>query len=119
MNIDDFLKEADKRYKKNSDYINELSEEERNELKKTELKISYKIKKLLDKKDIGVADITTYFYKNYEIGNDEFFDVFCTVYTSIDSQRARSIITNAETLEILYVRAGIKGLIPVKEYFSL
>ncbi|WP_138432561.1 hypothetical protein [Winogradskyella algicola] len=118
MNIDDILKESEDQFKKTEEYLNSLSEEERNELKEKELELSHKVKELLDKKGIGVSDIVTHFHKDYTIGNNEVIDAFNTVYTPTEIQRARSVVTNAETMEMLYVRAGIKGLIPVEEYFE-
>ena len=117
MNIDDILNESENRFKKTKEYLDNLSEEEINQLKATELELSYKVKELLDKKGIDISDIVTHFHKDYEIGNKKVIDVFNTVYTSTDTQKARSVVTNAETMEMLYIRAGIKGLIPIEEYF--
>lgn len=118
MDINKIIEEAEKKHKKQLEYLDSLPEEERNELKEKELSLSYKVKDLLDKKGIEISDIVTHFHKDYEIGNKEIIDVFNTVYTPTNTQRARSVITDAETMEMLFVRAGIKGLIPIEEYFE-
>lgn len=119
MNIDDVLKEGEEKYKKTKEYLDNLSEGQRTELKKTELELSCKVKELLDNKGIGISDIVTHFHKDYVIDNNEVIDAFNTVFTLIYNQRTRSVITKVETMEMLYVRHGIKGLISFSEYFNL
>ncbi|MBC8754185.1 hypothetical protein H2O64_05845 [Kordia sp. YSTF-M3] len=115
----DINKVLEEKFKKQLEYLESLSTEERNEIKNKELSLSYKIKELLDKKGIAISDIDTSFHKNFKTKDDEIIDAFNTVYTSSITQRANSITTNAETMEMLYVRIGVMKFYSIKDFFDL
>jgi len=119
MDTDKLFEKLHKKAMGTLDYVNNLTREERQEIKEKEEFLSKKVKVLLDKKGIAISDIDTSFHKSFKTKDDEIIDAFNTVYTSSITQRANSITTNAETMEMLYVRIGVMKFYSIKDFFDL
>lgn len=118
MDINNILDFSEKSWKDTQKFLEKISEDERQKINKTEIDLSYKVKELLDKKEIEISDIATYFIKNSKIkGKEEFMDIYRTVYTSSFTQKKHSIIFDAKTLKMLYIKTGIMNYIKPEDFF--
>lgn len=118
MNINNILGNSEKNWKETQDFLKKLSKEERKKIEENETTLSYKVKELLDKKGIAISDIVTRFNRNSKVwGKEKPIDIYRTIYTSSFTQKANSIIYDAETLKMLYVKTGIMKYHKPEDFF--
>lgn len=118
MDINSILDNSEKAWKETQAFLEKISKEERKKIETNEINLSYKVKELLDKKGIAVSDIVTHFHKNEKIWNEKITkDIYRTRYTSTFTQRANSVVFDAETLKMLYIKTGIMNYHKPEDFF--
>jgi len=118
MDYKNIFNSFEEKSKKQLDFIKSLSIEERENIKNKEYKISEKIKLMLDNIEFKISDIQTSFRKDFNTKDGEIIDAFYTVFTSTETQRPISIVSNLKE-EMLYVKVSINNFISIKEFFNL
>ena len=118
MDTNKLFQKLQKKATENLDYIKNISLQEQEEIEENKKEISKKVKELLDKKGINISDINTSFHKNFKTKDEEVIDAYVTVYTSSLLQKASTVVTSSETMEMLYIRTSVTKFLSIEDFFD-
>ena len=99
--------------------FNDLPKEQRESINKKKEILSQKIKDMLDNIDYSITYIDTSYKDNYLLKDGTLIKAYKTMFISYDTLFTIYVITNAETMKMLYVQTRPMKYMSINEFFKL
>lgn len=112
------LDEFENQRKKNQSEYEKLTKEEKKIIEKNVNEMTKIVKDKLDENNIRITSITSHFSKNSLLRDETKKDVIITSFNFVVLNHRISVVTDAETLDMLYVRTGPVSYVEIEDYFT-
>ena len=121
MNTDPYKirKELDKKLRESIERYDKLPEEEKKFINDNEDLLTQKVKKMLDNINYDIISITTAYSDDFQLKDSTSRKIYNTVFMSLDTLFAIGVVTNAETMEMLYVQTRPMKYMTINEFFKI